>query len=145
MKNAVSAAPSCLHWQISTRKNMAKNPPASAGDIRGMGLILGLGRCPGGGRGTPPQHSCLETPMDRGAWRATVHGVARVGRDWRGAGQAFATTLQSWAVTAGPLLATLCFPWETSETWFASYDRCGYRVCRGSGDTGKERHLAEAH
>ena len=45
---------------------VVKNPPASAGDIRDMGLIPGLGRSPGGGHGT--QYSCLENPMDRGAW-----------------------------------------------------------------------------
>ena len=42
-----------------------------------MGLILGLGRSPGGGRGNPLQYSCLENSIDRGAWRATVHGVAK--------------------------------------------------------------------
>ena len=41
-----------------------------------MGSIPGLRRFPGGGHGNPLQYSCLETPMDRGAWRATVHGVA---------------------------------------------------------------------
>ena len=41
------------------------------------GLILGLGRSPGGGRDNPLQYSCLENPMDRGAWQATVHGVAK--------------------------------------------------------------------
>ena len=55
---------------------MVKNPSASAGDVRDAGLIPGLGRSPGGGRGSPLQCSCLENPMDRGAWRATVHGVA---------------------------------------------------------------------
>ena len=38
---------------------------------------LGLGRSPGGGNGNPLQYSCLENPMDRGAWRATVHGVGK--------------------------------------------------------------------
>ena len=42
-----------------------------------LGLIPGLGRSPGGGYGYPLQHFCLENPMDRGAWRATVHGVAK--------------------------------------------------------------------
>ena len=42
-----------------------------------MGLIPGLGRFPGGGRGNPLQYSCLENPMDRGAWQATVHSVAQ--------------------------------------------------------------------
>ena len=41
-----------------------------------MGLIPELERSPGGGHGNPLQYSCLENPMDRGAWRATVHGVA---------------------------------------------------------------------
>ena len=40
-----------------------------------MGSILGLRRSPGGGHGKPLQYSCLENPMDRGAWRATIHGV----------------------------------------------------------------------
>ena len=44
---------------------------------RDMGSIPGLGRSPGGGHGNPPQFSCLENPMDRGAWRATVHGVSK--------------------------------------------------------------------
>ena len=54
-----------------------KNPPASAGDARDAGLIPGSGRCPGGGNGNPLQCSCLENPMGRGAWRATVHEVAK--------------------------------------------------------------------
>ena len=48
---------------------------ASSGDIREMGLISGLGRSPRGGHGNPLQYSCLENPVDRGAWRAAVHGV----------------------------------------------------------------------
>ena len=53
-----------------------KHPPASAGDTRNLGSVPGLGRSPGGGNGNPLQYSCLENSMDRGAWRATVHGVA---------------------------------------------------------------------
>ena len=48
-----------------------KNPLANVGD---MGSIPGWGRSPGGGNGNPLQYSCLENPMDRGAWCATVHG-----------------------------------------------------------------------
>ena len=51
--------------------------PANAGDARDTGSILGLGRCPGEGNGTPLQYSCLENSMDRGAWWATAHGVAK--------------------------------------------------------------------
>jgi len=56
---------------------VAKNLPANAGDIRGMDLIPGSGRSPGIGHGNPLQYSCLENPMDRGAWWVTVHGVAK--------------------------------------------------------------------
>ena len=55
---------------------VVKNPPAKAGDARDAGSIPGLGRSPGGGKGNPLQCSCLENPMDRGAWWATVHEVA---------------------------------------------------------------------
>ena len=55
---------------------MVKNLPTSAGDIRDMGLIPGLGRSPGGGHGNPLQYSCLENSMDRGAWQTKVHEVA---------------------------------------------------------------------
>ena len=56
---------------------MIKNPPASAGDIKDVGSIPGLGRSPGGGHGNPLQDSCLENPMDRGARQSTVHGVTK--------------------------------------------------------------------
>ena len=53
---------------------MIKNLPAKEGDT---GSVPGLGRSPGEGNGNPLQHSCLGNPMDRGAWQATVHGVAK--------------------------------------------------------------------
>ena len=56
---------------------VVKNPPVNAGDIRELGSIPGLGGCPGGGHGNPLQYSCLEKPMDRGAWQATVHEVTK--------------------------------------------------------------------
>ena len=56
---------------------VVKNPPANTGDIKDAGSVPGLGRTPGGRRGNPLQYSCLENPMDRGAWRATVHGVTK--------------------------------------------------------------------
>ena len=52
-----------------------KNLPANAGDIREAGSIPGSGRTPGGGHGNPLQHSCLENPVDRGAWWAPAHRV----------------------------------------------------------------------
>ena len=56
---------------------VVKNLPANTGDTREVGLIPELGRFPGGGHGNLLQYSCLENPMDRGAWRATVPGVAK--------------------------------------------------------------------
>ena len=56
---------------------MVKSPPAKTGDIREAGSIPGSGRSPGGGHGNPLQCSFLEHPMDRGAWWATVHRVAK--------------------------------------------------------------------
>ena len=55
---------------------VVKNPLANAGDVRDSGLIPGFGRSPGGGNGNPFQYSCMENPMDRAAWRATVWEVA---------------------------------------------------------------------
>ena len=52
-----------------------KSLPANAGDIRDTGSISGSGRSPGGGNGNPLQYSCLENPMDRGAWQAIVYRV----------------------------------------------------------------------
>ena len=54
-----------------------KNLPTNTGDLRVAGLIPMSGRSPGGGHGDPLQYSCLEKPMDRGAWWATVHRVAQ--------------------------------------------------------------------
>ena len=56
---------------------MLENLPATAGDVRDAGSVPGVGRFTGGGHGTPLWCSCLENPMDRGAWRAAVHGVAK--------------------------------------------------------------------
>ena len=62
---------------------MVKNPPASAGNAKDtilgsiLGSIAGSGRSPGEGHGNPFQYSCLEDPMDRGAWQAMVHKIAK--------------------------------------------------------------------
>ena len=56
---------------------VVKNPLANAGNVRNVGSIPGSGRSPGEGNGNPLQYSCLENLMDRGAWWATVHRVAK--------------------------------------------------------------------
>ena len=56
---------------------MVKNPHATAGDIIDVGLNPGSGRSPEGGYGNSLQDACLENPVDRGAWWATVHRVAK--------------------------------------------------------------------
>ena len=56
---------------------MVQNPSVNAGDIRDMGSVPGSGRSSGGGHGNSLQYSCLENPMDREAWRAAIHGVAK--------------------------------------------------------------------
>ena len=58
---------------------VVKNLPVSAGDVRDTGWFPGLGKSPGGGHGNPLQFSCLENPMDRGTWRATV---CRIANSW---------------------------------------------------------------
>ena len=61
--------------------HLVQNPPVNAGDAKDSGSIPGLGRFPGGGNCNSLQYSCLQNPMDRGAWWATVHSVTRVGHD----------------------------------------------------------------
>ena len=56
---------------------VVKNLPAKAGDLRDTGEIPGSGRSPREGNGNPVQYSCLENPMGRGGWQATVHGVTK--------------------------------------------------------------------
>ena len=56
---------------------MVKNLPANAGGIKDMGLIPGLGRFPGGGHNNLHQYTCLENPVDRGAWQAIAHRVTK--------------------------------------------------------------------
>ena len=68
----------CFRKQFTTNQVtlMVKYPPANAGDARDMGSVFGSGRTPGAGNCNPLQYSCLENPLDRGDWWATVRGVA---------------------------------------------------------------------
>ena len=71
---------------------VVKNPSANAGNTRDVGLIPELGRSPGGRNGNPFWYSCLKNPIDRGAWRATVHGGTkswtRLSAHWSSSSQA---------------------------------------------------------
>ena len=66
-----------LEHSRSPGGSVVKNPLANAGDAEDSGSIAGSGRSPGGGNGNPLQYSCLENPMDRASWWATVHEVAK--------------------------------------------------------------------
>ena len=65
-----------IHWGFAGC-SVGKNLPANAGDAGDASWILGLGRSPGEGNGSPLQYSCLENPTDRGAWQAIVHRVTK--------------------------------------------------------------------
>ena len=73
---------------------MVKNPPAKAGDTGDTGSIPGSGRCPGGGHGNPLQYSCLENPMDRESWWATVRGAEQIGHEGSDSMHARSVSLQ---------------------------------------------------
>ena len=92
---------------LSWWEALVKNLPSSAGELRDVGLISESGRSPGGGNGSPLEHSYMENPMDRGAWWATVHGVAkcrtRLNRPW--CMGPFDVVIYFFAV---------CGPWATS-------------------------------
>ena len=66
-----------MQLEASQVAELVRNLPASAGGVRDVSSIPGSGRSPGGGNGNPLQYSCLGNPLDRGAWRATVHGVTK--------------------------------------------------------------------
>ena len=68
---------SCIHNRGLWAHSGTSGKAASAGDVRDTGLNPELGRSPGGGNGNPFQYPCLEDPMNRRAWWATVYGVAK--------------------------------------------------------------------
>ena len=77
---------------------MVNNPPANAGDL---GSISGSGRSPGEGSDNPLQCSCLENPMDRGAWWGTVHGATESNTTWRLNSNAFCAVMLQGPVSLG--------------------------------------------
>ena len=75
--------PSLIHWNLPFCFPRSSDSKASACNAGDMGSIPGSGRSPGEGHGNPLQYSCLENPMDKGAWQATVHGVPRSQTRWK--------------------------------------------------------------
>ena len=73
----------CRLVRTSQVAPVVKNPAANAGDAKDVGSIPGWGRSPGGGNDNPLQYSCRENSLDRGNWRAPVHGATET-RTWRG-------------------------------------------------------------
>ena len=72
-----------MHSSIFTQVALViKNLPANAGDTGDSGSVPGLGRSPGEGSDNPLQYSCLGNPMDRGAWKAVVHGGTKSLQTW---------------------------------------------------------------
>ena len=69
-----------MYW-ASKVALVVKNPPANAGDLRDLGSIPGLGRCPEGRHVNPLQYSCLENTIDKGVWRVQSIGLQRVRHD----------------------------------------------------------------
>ena len=99
---------------------MGKNPPARAGDLRDVGSISGSGRSPGGGNGTPLQHSCLENPVARGAWWAAAHEGAESDTTER-AHSELSTLSELWWETVLPARRRiLLFPFPFSCSFISS-------------------------
>ena len=116
---------------------MVKNPPANAGDVRDMSLIPEWGRSPGGGHGNPLQYSCLENPMDRGAWQATVPRFAKSRLQLKRLTTHFLNTLpfllplfNSFKVKSevAQLCPTLCDPMDCSLPGFSLHGILQRRV-----------------
>ena len=80
---------------------VVKNPPANAGDPGELGSIPGSGRSPGGGHVSPLQFSCLENPMDRGVWWATVHKIAKESDTAEGAWHNGTKGVETWVLELG--------------------------------------------
>ena len=123
--------------------SVAKNLPANSGDARDLGLNLGLGRSTGEGNGIPHQYSCLENPMDRGAWCATVHAVTELD----------VIELTHNRTRLGIILLSLQITWKTSliifqanALWFI-YDPTNKikfsRICKTTSHTEIELHLKD--
>ena len=90
-----------------------KNLPANAGNITDMGSIPGWGRSPGEGHGNPLPYSCLENPMDRGTWWATLHRIAK-SQTWL---KLLSTVLEQWNEPDTSKSANFPFVWGDLSCW----------------------------
>ena len=111
-----------------------KNPPATVGDTGDTGLIPGLRRLPGEGTGNPHQYSCLENPMDRGAWWATVHSVAksRTQLKWLNM-QNTPGFILSWQLNIDGV-ANILWASVTSAASFPPHKEMRMSTCRSEGE-----------
>ena len=126
-----------------------KNPPANAGDGRDTGSIPELGRSPGAEDGNPLQYSRLENSMDRGSWRATVHGVAKsqtrlsvythvcqgaVGTEWRKRAVSFVkkykgiSKLWTWLIHVFKMLILECGRGKARKITFPQGKKNNFRM-----------------
>ena len=122
----------CL-YSVSLQCLVVKNPPANAGDTRDMGRIPGSGRSPGGGHGNPLQCSRLESPLNRGAWQAIVH---RVAKSWTQLKRLSTHTMKKVQETLHSL--RLCFPNCLQISMFAHWSllsETSWGTCPTSGKT----------
>ena len=96
--------------------SVGKEPACNARDAGGMGSILGSGRSPGGGHSNPLQYSCLEIPMDRGAWEATVHRCKELDTT-----EATERSTVSFKQTSTNIYISLQGLWETKSIYVCIY------------------------
>ena len=108
--------------------DVVKNLPNNAGDTGAAGSILGLGRAPGEGNGNAPPYSCLENAMDRGAWRAAVHGFAK-GWDMTERALMHAILHTTHSLLLWPVEEN--YSWDSFHSWCPSHQlipHCGPRI-----------------
>ena len=126
----------CMYIWASQAVLVVKNLPASAGDERDRDLIPRSWRSPGGGHHNPLPYSCLENPMDRGAWQATVHGVAK---NWTWLTFTYIVCIHFLLITSfwNNILLLIILSWASScRCWFwlqttciQLFEVCVYLLC----------------
>ena len=120
LRNTTNIASNSFLYTFLPGDSDGKETACHAGD---PGLIPGSGRSPGEGNGIPLQYSCLENSVDRGAWWATVLGIARVGHDW-----ATNTSLHTYFISSwSPFLLCFCLMWFKISYCFKWIDE---EICR---------------